>query len=208
MLDIPAGGFDACIFDCDGTLADTMPLHLLAFRYALGRQGFPEEEFTDELHHNWAGMPGPAIVRRLNERYGMNMPPDQVEQDKIRWYLDHHSEIQPVHEVVGFARSQAGIRPMAVASGSDIRIVMAALDGLGIAHLFETVITPRDVSRGKPHPDMFLLAAERLKTPPARCLVFEDGELGIQAAQAAGMLWVRVPSGPAAHRSAATPAAR
>ena len=83
---------------------------------------------------------------------------------------------------------------MAVASGSDAEIVVQGLEAIGILELFQTIITPVDVARGKPAPDMFLLAANRLGVPPERCLVFEDGLLGIQAAQAAGMASVFVPT--------------
>ena len=83
---------------------------------------------------------------------------------------------------------------MAVASGSDAGIVRDSLKAIGIHDWFETVITPVDVARGKPAPDMFLLAAERMGVDPAKCLVFEDGQLGIEAAKAAGMAWVYVPT--------------
>lgn len=195
-LDIPPGDFDAYIFDCDGTLIDSMPLHLEAWRAALALHGFPREKFTLEMHHRSAGMPGPAIVRMLNEEFGVNLPPEQVEADKLKWYLENHRNVQPVEPVVAFAKSQAGRKPMAVASGSDRKVVLAGLEALGILPLFQTIITPADVERGKPAPDMFLLAAKRLGVKPEKCLVFEDGHLGVRAAEAAGMQCVFVPSVP------------
>jgi len=193
-LIIPPGEFDAYIFDCDGTLIDSMPLHLHAWRAALEQHGFPPAQFTQQMHHEFAGMPGPAIVRVLNERFHTGLPPGSVEAAKLKWYLEHHDEIKPVQPVVDIARAMAGILPMAVASGSDEAIVRQGLEGIGILDLFQTIVTPVDVAHGKPAPDMFLLAARRLGVDPERCLVFEDGLLGVQAAEAAGMACVFVPT--------------
>ena len=194
ILTIPPGEFDAFIFDCDGTLIDSMPLHLDAWRAALDLHGFPAEQFTHKMHHEFAGMPGPAIVRVLNQQFGVTLPPAGVEAAKLEWYLAHHDAIKPVSAVVEIARSHLGRKPMAVASGSDAEIVRQGLAAVGILDWFQTVITPVDVAKGKPAPDMFLLAAERLKVKPERCLVFEDGLLGIAAAEAAGMPYVLVPT--------------
>ena len=193
-LVFPPGDFDAYIFDCDGTLIDSMPLHLEAWRAALAEHGFPPEQFTYVMHHEFAGMPGPAIVEILNERFGTDLPPFQVEAAKLKWYLAHHHEITPVQPVVDLAKAKAGLLPMAVASGSDAAIVRQGLEAIGILDLFQTIVTPADVVHGKPAPDMFLLAAQRLGVAPSRCLVFEDGLLGVLAAKAAGMAHVFVPT--------------
>ncbi len=194
MLTIPEGPFEAYIFDCDGTLVDSMPLHLEAWRAALEKHGFDPAAFTYEMHHRYAGMPGVAIVRDLNERFGSELDAAAVEADKVVWYLAHHGEVRGIEPVVAVARAGRGVLPMAVASGSDAGIVRDSLKAIGILDWFETVITPVDVERGKPAPDMFLLAAERMGVDPAKCLVFEDGQLGIEAAKAAGMAWVYVPT--------------
>ena len=195
MLLIPDEPFSACIFDCDGTLVDSMPLHLEAWRAALQQHGFPPEQFTLEMHHVFAGMPGAAIVQRLNAEFGHAMSPAQVEADKVTWYMAHHANVRGIAPVVEFARRMHSVVPMAVASGSDAWIVHESLKAVGIFELFPTIITPADVKHGKPAPDMFLLAAERMGVPPEDCLVFEDGQLGIQAAEAAGMRTVFVPAG-------------
>lgn len=184
---LPERSFGAYIFDCDGTLVHSMPLHLQAWRVALEKNGFPPDDFTVEMHYGFAGMPGVAIVRLLNERFGTSIDPEQTEQDKVAWYLSHRHEVTPVRVVVEFAKAQAGQIPMAVASGSDARLVADALSAIGIQDLFRTVVTPEQVQRGKPAPDMFLLCAKRLGVEPRDCLVFEDGHLGMQAAEAAGM---------------------
>ncbi len=185
---IPPGEFDAYIFDCDGTLVDSMPLHLTAWRKALEQNGFPPDQFTLEMHHGFAGMPGPAIVEQLNERFGTNLDPGRTEQDKVAWYLEHHGSVLPVEPVAAFARANAGRVRMGVASGSDARLVHSCLQTLDLHHLFHpAIVTPDMVRHGKPEPDMFLLCAEMLGAAPERCLVFEDGHLGMQAAAAAGM---------------------
>jgi HAD superfamily hydrolase (TIGR01509 family) len=120
--------------------------------------------------------------------------PEAVEASKLAWFLAHHHKIKPVQAVVDIALAHAGRKPMAVASGSDAEIVVQGLQAIGILELFQTIITPVDVARGKPAPDMFLLAANRMGVAPERCLVFEDGLLGIQAAEAAGMASVFVPT--------------
>ena len=193
-ITIPPGEFDAFIFDCDGTLIDSMALHLDAWRAALELHGFPRDQFTDKMHYDFAGMPGPAIVKMLNGQFGTNLSPAEVEAAKLEWYLAHHDEIKPVTAVVEIARARFGKIPMAVASGSDAEIVRQGLNAVGILEWFPTIITPADVAEGKPAPDMFLLAAKRLGVEPRRCLVFEDGQLGIQAADAAGMAHVFVPT--------------
>jgi beta-phosphoglucomutase-like phosphatase (HAD superfamily) len=194
MLVLPDREFAAYIFDCDGTLVDSMPLHLHAWRAALAMHGFPPEQFTLKMHHDFAGMPGAAIVRQLNASFGCELPPEQVEIDKVKWYLDHHTNIRGIEPVVEIARAAYGKIPMAVASGSDADIVHDSLKAIGIHDFFDTIITPVDVARGKPAPDMFLLAAKRMGAKPGDCLVFEDGLLGIEAAKAAGMPYVFVPT--------------
>ena len=186
-LEIPSRPFKGLIFDCDGTLVDSMPLHLKAWRAALERHGFHPEQFTLQMHHDFAGMPGTAIVRKLNADFGCRLSPEQVEADKVAWYLAHHHHVRGIEPVIAIARSARGRIPMSVASGSDAHIVHDSHKAVGIHDLFVTVVTPVDVLRGKPAPDMFLLCAERMGVPPDKCLVFEDGHLGIQAADAAGM---------------------
>ena len=184
--------YDAVIFDCDGTLVDSMPMHFQAWVHSLKACGF-EHEFTLERHHANAGMPIPATVAQLNEAFGSALDPEAVADVRTKYVHDHHCEVEAIPEVVDFAKSLMGQKPMSVASGSEADIVNAVLEAHDLSPLFETVITPADVEHGKPAPDMFLLAAKRMGIPPGRCLVFEDGQLGIDAAVAAGMATVFVP---------------
>jgi len=190
-LQIPAGDFGAYIFDCDGTLADTMPTHYKAWLSALGEQA---DKFPEAMFYELGGVPTARIVELLNERHGLNLPVEATVAQKEELFLEFSSEIAEIEPVVTIARSFAGKVPMAVASGGHRRIVLTTLRALGIADLFQAIITSEDYKRGKPWPDPFLEAALRLGVPPERCLVFEDTATGVTAAKAAGMQYVLVPS--------------
>lgn len=192
MLSIPDHPFRAFIFDCDGTLVDTMPLHYLAWVESLEHHEAPFE-FTEEIFYSYAGVREQDVVTILNERHGSTVDPDGVAHRKMEIFLRTVPQVRPVKPVADVAIATHGKLPMAVASGSEEPTVRACLEATGLIHLFDTIITPKDVKRGKPAPDMFLLAAERLGVPPADCLVFEDGNSGLEAAKAAGMQSVFIP---------------
>jgi HAD superfamily hydrolase (TIGR01509 family) len=190
QLQIPEGPFAAYIFDCDGTLADTMPTHYRAWCAALGTHA---EQFPEALFYEFGGMPTARIVEVLNARHGLDLPVAETVARKEAFFLELSPEIAAIEPVVAIAKSFHGRKPMAVASGGHRRIVMNTLAALGIASLFDVVVTAEDYQRGKPAPDPFLEAARRLGVPPAGCLVFEDTATGIAAASAAGMQSVLVP---------------
>lgn len=192
MLHIPDHPFRAFIFDCDGTLVDSMPLHYVAWTESLRMHEAPFD-FTEEVFYAHAGVREQDVVRILNEQHGSAVDPDSVAHAKSRIFERRIPEVQAVAPVAALARTTHGRLPMAVASGSEEPIVRACLSATGLLHLFDTIVTPRDVARGKPAPDMFLLAASRLGVPPEDCLVIEDGQSGLDAAAAAGMQSVFVP---------------
>ena len=192
-LTLPEREFDGFIFDCDGTLIDSMPLHWHAWRDALERHHAPFE-FTLEMHHRFAGMSIPEIVRACNAQFGSALDPHAVELARMDFFFAHLDELVVVDPVIAFAKSQLGRKPMAVASGSDRVIVERELTHLGLRDMFPVVVTASDVPRSKPFPDMFLLAAEKLGVAPEKCLVFEDGRNGIEAATRAGMASVYIPT--------------
>ncbi len=194
ILNLPEREFDGYIFDCDGTLVDSMPLHFRAWSASFVHHEAPWSWTEDQFYAN-AGVPDRITVMELNERYGAAICPDQIHEFKAEWYARHLDEIKAVEAVAELARSyHAEGRKIAVASGSDLSLVEPSLEIAGLRDLFEIIITPADVLKGKPAPDMFLLAAERMGVAPGNCLVFEDGQAGIDAAKAAGMEWVFVPS--------------
>jgi beta-phosphoglucomutase family hydrolase len=193
-LDIPAGDFAGYIFDLDGTLVDTMPLHYRAWNRAMQHAGL-KEELNEDLFYSLGGVPTRGVARIFADHYGLMIDVEKVFHQKEALFLELKSEMKLIEAVVAFARRGAaqGI-PVSVASGGPRDIVRHTLELMHLRSLFPVVVTPEDVTHGKPAPDMFLLAAKKMGVPPAKCLVFEDAEPGIRAAEAAGMKWVRVPS--------------
>jgi len=189
-LTLPPGDFAAYIFDCDGTLADTMPTHYKAWTTALGEHA---RDFPEALFYELGGVPTARIVEILNERHGHTLPVSATVEIKEAIFLKLSHEIAAIEPVVALARKYHGVKPLAVASGGHRRIVLNTLRALGIADLFQAIVCAEDYQRGKPSPDPFLEAALRLDVAPERCLVFEDTATGIAAATAAGMQSVLVP---------------
>jgi len=189
-LALPTGNFGAYLFDCDGTIADSMPLHYKAWKQVLDEWNC---EFSEERFYAWGGMPIVEIISTLNAEYGLSMPVEIVAKRKESLYFERLHELQPVPEVVEHILDQHGKIPFAVVSGSTRDSVEASLTTLNLLHRFDALICAGDYQLSKPHPGGFLLAAEKLRVAPQACLVFEDTDMGIEAATAAGMKSVRVP---------------
>ncbi|HVZ66238.1 MAG TPA: HAD family phosphatase [Lacunisphaera sp.] len=199
-LDIPAGDFAGYIFDLDGTLVDTMPLHYRAWNRAMQRAGL-REELNEDLFYSLGGVPTRRVAQLLAEHYGLRIDVEKVFHEKEALFLELRTEMKLIEAVVAFARKAAAAhQAVSVASGGPREIVRHTLELMGLKNLFPVVVTPEDVAHGKPAPDMFLLAATMMGVAPEKCLVFEDAEPGIKAAEAAGMKWVRVESRPARRR--------
>ncbi len=190
-LDIPTRAFAGYIFDCDGTIADTMPIHYRAWTAAMNELG---GVFPEDLFYQWGGTPTATIVEQLNEMFALTLDIEKTTSLKERYYLDFVHATTPIVPVLEIARSLKGVKPLAIASGGHRVPVEATLRAIGIFDLFDTVVCAEDCKRGKPFPDPFLEAARRLGVPPEDCLVFEDSPTGIKAAEAAGMHYVFVPS--------------
>jgi HAD superfamily hydrolase (TIGR01509 family) len=188
-LQLPDQPFRAYLFDCDGTITDSMPLHYRAWSRALGEWNcpFPEAQF-----YAYGGRPVPQIIEMLNAEHGLAMPVEETAHRKEALFVELLGELEPIPEVLEHIRRMHGVIPFAVVSGSPRDSVVRSLEALGILDLFETLVCAGDYSRGKPDPEPFLLAAQRLGVRPEDCLVFEDAELGIQAATAAGMASVKI----------------
>jgi HAD superfamily hydrolase (TIGR01509 family) len=200
-IQIPEGEFAAYIFDCDGTLADTMPLHYIAWLAVLREHG--SSDFPEALFYELGGTPTERVVEILNERHGSHMPPVETARRKEEIYLNEIEKIAPIEPVVAIVNQTYGRLPMAVASGGHRYVVTRTLACLGLIDKFNAIVGAEDYKLGKPHPDPFLTAAARLSVPPENCLVFEDSQIGIQAARAAGMQWVLIPPPPRAAVKAA-----
>jgi HAD superfamily hydrolase (TIGR01509 family) len=189
-LRLPTGEFRAYLFDCDGTIADSMPLHYVAWRTALAEWKCP---FSEELFYSWGGFPVAKIISLLNDKRGLNLPIDEVARRKEQLYYDAIHNLKAVPEVLEHIEAQRGRIPFAVVSGSTRDSVETSLRALKLLDRFETLVCVGDYSKSKPDPEAFLVAAKRLGVEPENCLVFEDTEMGIEAARAAGMRYVRVP---------------
>lgn len=194
-LDIPSGDFAGYIFDCDGTLVDTMPLHYRAWSAAMQRHGL-KGELSEDLFYSLGGVPTRRVAELMGQHYGLKLDPDQVFHEKEDIFISMQGEMKVIQLVVDFARAVAKRKPVAVASGGPKPIVRRTLEVTGLSELFPILVTPEDVLHGKPAPDMFLLAAAKMGVAPEACLVFEDADPGFRAAEAAGMKWVAVPSRP------------
>lgn len=190
-LQIPAGDFRAYLFDCDGTIADSMPLHYIAWKTALGEW---KCEFDEQLFYRWGGKPPVEIVAELNRMNGLAMPVEAVATRKENLYFELLPQLEPVAEVLEHIDAMHRRIPFAVVSGSKRESVVNSLSAIGLLDKFDLIVGSEDYARSKPAPDAFLTAAQRLGVNPRDCLVFEDTDLGIQAATAAGMASVKVPS--------------
>jgi len=183
----------ALIFDCDGTLADTMPAHFAAWQETLAPLGarFPLDRF-----HALAGVPTVRIAALLITENALDETAEGLAGRKEAAYLAQAARVQPFAQVLAVASAARGVLPMAVASGSHRALVLRTLGGLGITDWFQAIVAAEDTPHHKPEPDVFLEAARRLKIAPAGCLVFEDADLGLEAARRAGMRAIDVRHAP------------
>lgn len=178
------------IFDADGTLVDTMPMHYLAWQQTAHSMG---GDFPEPLFYELAGVPTPRIVEILNETFGYNFDPQEFTELKETLFVNKYlPTVKPIEPVVAVARKYQGRLPMAVATGAIQRVVRAALAATQLTNLFDTIVGADDVKHGKPAPDTFLEAARRLGVEPQHCLVYEDSDLGLEGARRAGMTGIDV----------------
>lgn len=178
------------IFDSDGTLVDTMPLHYLAWHETMESAN---AHFPEQLFYDLAGVPSDKITMILNEKFGYQFDPQQTALKKEQLFLEKYlPQARPIEAVLAIAKAYKGRLPMAVATGGIPRVVNSALKAIGMEDFFDTIVTSEDVANGKPAPDTFLEAARRLNVVPEHCVVFEDSDLGLEGAKRAGMTAVDV----------------
>jgi HAD superfamily hydrolase (TIGR01509 family) len=184
------GDYNAFLYDCDGTLADNMDDHKETYVQVAAQKGVNiDPGIIDEL----AGYPIPAVVEEINKRYGSNMEPKEFEALKSDlFYKEFIPCTKPMEHVIRHLKESAGKYKIAVVSGSPRKMIQKTLEVLGIDSLVDLMICMEDYKNGKPHPDPFLTAAKKLGVEPQKCVVFEDGDPGVKAAEAAGMKWIRV----------------
>lgn len=174
----------ALIFDCDGTLVDTMPAHYVAWRATLDPLGIP---FPEDRFYALGGMPTRDIVALLAAEASVDVDVDAVTRAKEVQTGLHLHDVGPVEPVVAIARAHRGVLPMAVATGSIRATADRELRAIGVRDWFDVLVAAEDVVSPKPAPDTYLLAAERLGVPAGLCRAFEDTDLGCESARRAGM---------------------
>ena len=181
----------AIIFDCDGTLVDSMPVHFVAWHETMSRYGiaFPEDRF-----YSLGGMPSDRIIQMLANEQGITLDAVSVAHEKELAFLDRIDLLIPIEAVVEVVRQNRGVKPIAVASGGFRAIIQRQLEQMAMHDWFDAVVTAEDTAKHKPEPDVFLEAARQLGTSPKHCIVFEDADLGVEAARRAGMNCIDVRS--------------
>lgn len=173
------------IFDLDGTVVDSMPVHFIAWKLTAREHGF---EYTEELFYGLAGMPTHKIVPVVNERLGLNLDPEKFSRRKEELFLENLKEVKPIEPVADIVRRYHGKLPMSIGTGGKKYIAELTLKKIGFDGFFNAIVSADDVENHKPFPDTFLKCAELMKVEPRNCQVFEDGDMGILAAERAGML--------------------
>jgi beta-phosphoglucomutase family hydrolase len=188
-LELDLNSMAGLIFDCDGTLADTMPLHYMAWRKTMGGIGI---DFAEDHFYALAGTPTVQIVKKLLGQFGLEGDAVSLARQKELNFLDMLDQVQAIEPVVEIARRNRNRKHLGVASGSSRPVVLEILKQIGLGDFFPVVVTAEDTSRHKPEPDVFLETAHRLGVPPGKCCVFEDADLGIEAARRGGMQYFDV----------------
>jgi HAD superfamily hydrolase (TIGR01509 family) len=177
------------IFDCDGTLTDSMPIHYVAWREVMGRHGI---EFPEDRFYALGGMPTDKIIAMLAAEHRIELDPQAVAHEKEQAFLANLHLLEEIPAITRIVREQRGRKRMAVASGGFRQVILRQIKQIGLEGWFDAIVTAEDTQRHKPEPDVFLEAARRLGVAPQRCRVYEDSDLGIEAARRAGMSLVDV----------------
>lgn len=179
------------IFDCDGTLADTMPLHFVSWQLTMSRHGI---EFDENRFYSLAGQPTIGIIETLLDEQSLTGDASAIAAEKEAAFLEVLPQVQPIKPVVEIARRYRQSHPMGVGSGSNRDVVLQVLKHIGLDGFFDAVVGAEDTVHHKPEPDVFLEVARLIKVQPHHCQVYEDADLGIEAARRAGMTWFDVRS--------------
>ena len=180
---LPGAEIQAILFDCDGTLVDTMNVHREVWHQIFARYGFA---ITDPWWDEWANVALLPFVRAVIPDASVELA-DELNAEGIELFLEALHRIEPLEHVIQVARDYHGSVPMAVVTGGYRDVVVPTLDAAGITELFDLIITADDVARSKPAPDLYLLAMRRLAVDPAACLAYEDSEIGMASARDAGV---------------------
>lgn len=180
---------EGLIFDCDGTIADTMPLHFKAYQDALGPAS---PFFTIEMFYHMAGVPAVKILELLKRQHSLDYDAETVAAEKEKYFGEMLHKVTSIAAVEQVIHHYHGVLPMVIASGGTRENILRTIQVIGLATCFDAIVSADEVPNGKPAPDIFLQAAKLINIDPAKCLVFEDADMGIKAAQSAGMQYIDV----------------
>jgi len=172
------------IFDLDGTLADTMGIHFFAWQEVAAKLNF---SFPEKLFYELAGMPTTKIVEILNKKNNSNFIAEEILPLKEKAFLKNIDKVEPIDKICNLAKKYFNQKPISIGTGGKKSVVLQTLDKIGMKKYFEIIVTAEDVEKHKPDPETFLLCAKLMKIAPKDCIVFEDGDQGLLAAQNAGM---------------------
>jgi beta-phosphoglucomutase family hydrolase len=180
-------GVKGLIFDLDGTLADTMPYHFEGWKKACDKYGAQIDTDFLRLH---TGSPGWIIASEIIKKCKLEgkVTIDQIVEEKLDQFSKVQHNVKAIEPVAEIVRKYYGKLPMAVGTGGHREAVERTLEITGLRKYFDIIVTANDVDNFKPHPETFLKCAELMNIDPAHIEVFEDGDLGLDAARMAGMI--------------------
>ena len=179
-------GIKGLIFDLDGTLVDSMPIHYEGWKKACERFGMTMDQ---SFLKNCSGIPGWVIAETVIKNGGLEgvVSVENILNAKLEEFIKKQHLIKPVEPVAEIVRKYYGVLPMAVGTGGHREAVEGSLEVTGLKKYFDVIVTANDVTSFKPHPETFLKCAELMKIDPQFIEVFEDSDLGLEAAKKAGM---------------------
>jgi beta-phosphoglucomutase family hydrolase len=180
----PVPPYKALIFDCDGTLADTLPVHFQTWSTSLQAVG---ADISKDWYYKYCGTSAEEMLQILKKLFGYEFDSETVIAERQKHYQSLINTVKEVQAVAKIVRSHYGKIPMAVASGGERVVLEATLNNISLRKFFDVVVSIDDVERGKPEPDIFLLASQKLGVAPQDCIVYEDSDGGLEAARRAGM---------------------
>ncbi|GAB1451816.1 fructose-1-phosphate/6-phosphogluconate phosphatase [Draconibacterium sp.] len=178
-------GVKALIFDLDGTVSDSLPVHLETWNRIGDKYGFI---FDPNILHEMTGRPTIEFAERVVEQYNLSEKPEKLVKMKQEsfWGLAHL--LKPIDEIVAIVKANYGKMPMTVGTGASRKSAEVQLKELNLEKYFDAIVSADDVTKHKPEPETFLECARLMGVEPRFCQVFEDGDLGISAAKKAGMV--------------------
>ena len=180
----PTAPYKALIFDCDGTLADTLPVHFQTWVKSLQAVGV---DISKDWYYKYCGTSAEEMLQLLMDLSDYQFDTAPVIAERQALYRSLIITVKEVQAVADIVRAHHSKIPMAVASGGERAVLEATLDNINLRQFFDVVVSVDDVEKGKPEPEIFLLASEKLNVAPQDCIVYEDSNEGLEAARRAGM---------------------